>query len=209
MKKMKTLFVIDHNTNLVTQEVRKECEWVLNGEGIATIKFDGTAAIFMNNKLYKRWDRKLTKKFTRMKKRLGDNFVAQEHMFKKVPEGAIACQEPDPVTHHQPHWLLVDDKPENVWFNESLKGSDNLIEGASYELVGEKVQNNIYNIVGHELWQHGSKEVNNLELTFEGLKNWLLKNNVEGLVFHHPDGRMCKLRRKDFGIPWNNENLRK
>jgi hypothetical protein len=53
MKKMKTLFVTDHNTKLATQEVRKECEWVIKGEGKATIKFDGTAAIFMKGKLFK------------------------------------------------------------------------------------------------------------------------------------------------------------
>lgn len=209
MKKMKTLFVIDRNTNLAINEVREECAWVLNGEGKATIKFDGTAAIFMNGKLYKRWDRKLKKKFARMKNRLGNKFVAKEHMFKEVPVGAIPCQAPDPVTFHQPHWVLVDDKPENIWFNEALKTNPVLVEGASYELVGEKVQNNVYDIKGHELWQHGSKEVEILDLTFEGLKKWLTENVGEGLVFHHPDGRMCKLRRKDFGINWNNESLRK
>lgn len=206
---MKTLFVTDHNTKLATQEVRKECEWVIKGEGKATIKFDGTAAIFMKGKLFKRWDRKLTKRFNRMKKRQGKNFVFQEHMLKEVPFGAIACQEMDNVTFHQPHWLLVEDKPEDIWFNEALKVTNDLVEGATYELVGEKVQNNIYNVVGHELWKHGSKEVENLELTFEGLKRWLLEHNVEGLVFHHPDGRMCKLRRCDFDIKWNNEELRK
>jgi hypothetical protein len=25
---------------------------------------------------------------------------------------------------------------------------------------------------------------------------------IEGIVFHHPDGRMCKIRRNDFGFPW-------
>ena len=209
MKKMKTLFVIDHDNNLVTTDVRNECLWVLNGEAKATIKFDGTAAIFMNGKLYKRWDRRLTKQFTRIKKRLGDKFIVKENMFRKVPEGAIPCQEPDSITHHQPHWVLVDDKPENIWFNQALGNKPTLIEGASYELVGEKVQNNVYNLTGHELWQHGSKEVTDLDLTFKGVKKWLLNNNVEGLVFHHNDGRMCKIRRKDFNIPWNNEELRK
>jgi hypothetical protein len=27
-------------------------------------------------------------------------------------------------------------------------------------------------------------------------------NPIEGLVFHHPDGRMAKIRRDDFGFAW-------
>ena len=36
---------------------------------------------------------------------------------------------------------------------------------------------------------------------FDDLKRFLLENDVEGIVFHHvSDGRMCKLRKSDFGI---------
>lgn len=34
------------------------------------------------------------------------------------------------------------------------------------------------------------------------LLDWLTSHEEEGLVFHHPDGRLAKLRRKDFGIKW-------
>ena len=196
MKKMKTVFFIEYdengNSNIVNK-VRPENEWVLNGEGVATIKFDGTAAIFKNNQLYKRFDRKLTKKFSRLKQRKGDSFEVKEHMFRTLPEGAIPCQEkPDPVTFHHPHWVPVDDSPENRYFHEALEKNPVLNEGKTYELVGEKVQGNLENISGHELWEHGSKIVEGLEITFEGLKAWLLDNKVEGLVFHHSDGRKAK-----------------
>jgi len=38
-------------------------------------------------------------------------------------------------------------------------------------------------------------------MTFESLKEYLEKVDIEGIVFHHKsDGRMCKLRKTDFGI---------
>lgn len=35
---------------------------------------------------------------------------------------------------------------------------------------------------------------------FEGLKAWMTGRDVEGIVWHHPDGRMAKLKLRDFGI---------
>jgi hypothetical protein len=36
--------------------------------------------------------------------------------------------------------------------------------------------------------------------SFEALKKYLELNDMEGIVFHHPDGRMAKIRKTDFGI---------
>jgi hypothetical protein len=34
---------------------------------------------------------------------------------------------------------------------------------------------------------------------YEGLRIWLLaRPQYEGIVWHHPDGRMAKLKRRDF-----------
>ena len=35
---------------------------------------------------------------------------------------------------------------------------------------------------------------------FDGLKEWLTTKDMEGIVFHHPDGRMCKIKKTDFGL---------
>jgi hypothetical protein len=32
------------------------------------------------------------------------------------------------------------------------------------------------------------------------LREWLLDRDIEGLVFHHPDGRMAKIKLRDFGL---------
>jgi hypothetical protein len=35
---------------------------------------------------------------------------------------------------------------------------------------------------------------------FEGLKTFLAGQDIEGIVFHRPDGRMAKIKKRDFGI---------
>jgi hypothetical protein len=35
---------------------------------------------------------------------------------------------------------------------------------------------------------------------FDGLRDWLSLVNIEGLVWHHPDGRMAKIKLRDFGL---------
>ncbi len=223
MKKMKTVFVVNRETDLATREVRKECDWVLNGEGKATIKFDGTAAMWKDNTLYKRWDRKLTKKWAsvaKRKQRQGVEFTPSEDMFKAIPEGAIPCEEnPDVNTFHFPYWIPVDlEAPENAWFKEAMHDNPDLVDGATYELIGLKIQDNIYNLDKHKLIKHGSgNKITDLELTFDGIKKWLAQHNVEGIVFHHPDGRKAKIRRKDLfnfytlhggrKIDWRDENV--
>ena len=35
---------------------------------------------------------------------------------------------------------------------------------------------------------------------FAGLRAFLAGQDTEGLVFHHPDGRMGKIKLRDFGL---------
>lgn len=177
MQKMKTVFVIDRSTHRATDDV--QIDWVLNGEGRATIKFDGTSCMIRDGKLFRRYDAKNG---------------------KSPPEGAIPCEPaPDPKTGHWPHWVEVEiADPASRWHVEAFDGE---FEDGTYELVGPKIQGNRYGLDRHELWRHGSVEVE-VERTRDALLAWLLENEHEGLVFHHPDGRMAKVRRKDFGIRW-------
>jgi hypothetical protein len=69
--------------------------------------------------------------------------------------------------------------------------------------IGEKVHGNLEKVKGHHLIKHGKEVLQGLisPMTFEGLKEYLEKVDIEGIVFHHKsDGRMCKLRKSDFGI---------
>lgn len=220
MKKIETLFKIDRNTDLALPIINPNAQWVFDGEGVATIKFDGTSAFFHNGVLYKRFNRRLKKKFARMKAKKGDSFVFKEDMMSDLPKGSIPCNEkPDPVTFHHPHWVPVDvTDPSDKWFAEALSFQPELIDGMTYELVGPKIQDNIHNLPHHQLWHHGSgRIVRDVIRTFDGIKKWLKDNNEEGLVFHHSDGRKIKIRRKDFfdfkvkhngrKIDWRNENV--
>jgi hypothetical protein len=77
-----------------------------------------------------------------------------------------------------------------------------------YELVGPKIQGNPQQHVAHTLVRvvpptnERIAITNGPERTFTGLRNWLTEHPIEGLVFHHPDGRMAKIKRRDFGLKW-------
>jgi hypothetical protein len=206
MKKMSTLFVTTHTGDVthITRNVRPENQWVLDGEGVATVKFDGTSCMIMNSVLFKRWDRKLSKKYfilAAKAKRNGLPFVAEEFMFKDLKSGAIACNASfDPITNHWPHWIPAEGKDSSY----HIEGFDNLdnVKDGTYELVGPKLQGNPYNLSRHELWLHGSVKIKVSDFSFDSLKSIITSLDEEGLVFHHPDGRMLKLRRSDFNLAW-------
>lgn len=182
MKKISTLFKKDPtNLALVINEINPGNEWAIT-EGIPTRKYDGTACAIINGQLYRRYDVKNC---------------------KKVPEYAIPCQEPNLITGHWPHWVLCQhDNPQDRYHIEALIGTT--LPDGTYELCGEKIQGNPENQTGHILIKHGEHKLIGLvhPLTFDNLKSYLEVVNIEGIVFHHKsgDGRMCKLRKSDFGI---------
>lgn len=46
---------------------------------------------------------------------------------------------------------------------------------------------------------HGSERVEENPRTFEELKVFLKGRDIEGIVWHHRDGRMAKIKARDFG----------
>jgi len=46
------------------------------------------------------------------------------------------------------------------------------------------------------------REVPHEPRTFAQLRAFLTMSRIEGIVFHHPDGRMAKIKRRDYGLPW-------
>lgn len=173
MKKIISLFKRDYEgTHKVFNEVVPGAEWVVNGEGVATQKFDGTCCMVKNGVLYKRYDAKKG---------------------KEAPFGFIAAQDPDPVTGHWPGWVEVGNGNEDKWHREAF---DNQSDG-TYELCGPKVQGNPEGLSKHRLIRHGAIEVF-APRDYESLKEWFKDKNIEGIVWHHADGRMVKIKKKDF-----------
>ncbi len=177
MKKIVSLFQRNYDgDHLVRDEVVPGAEWVIAGEGIATRKFDGTCAMVRDGVLYKRYD---------------------ANQGKQPPEGFEPAQDPDPTTGHWPGWLRVDfDKPENKWFKEAWERGYHA--DGTYELCGPKVQGNPEHFSAHRLIAHGSIQYTDFPRTFDEIKAQLEDATIEGVVWHHPDGRMVKIKRKDF-----------
>jgi hypothetical protein len=177
MKKVISLFQRNYDGDrLVRDEIVPGAEWVVAGEGTATRKWDGTCCLVKDGELFARYDAKHG---------------------KTPPEGFIPAQDPDPKTGHWPGWIEVKDQAQYRWHKEAF--IDPLSDG-TYELVGPKVNNNNDKFETHKLIQHGLECYPDCPRTFNELKTWFVNRDIEGVVWHHPDGRMVKIKKKDFGL---------
>jgi hypothetical protein len=101
----------------------------------------------------------------------------------------------DDVTNKQQGWLPVGDGPEDAYHREAFEGQPD----GTYELVGPKIQGNPEGYERHTLVPHSlADQYPDFPRDFEGIKAALEHAKIEGVVWHHPDGRMAKIKRKDF-----------
>ena len=200
MKKIASLFKRDYDgSRLVLDEIVPGSEWVLAGEGVATEKFDGTACMVRGGKLFKRYDRKPNKRTWKAHVK-GEPWTAGE--FNPAPDAWEACEEaPNLHTGHWPGWMPVGDGPEDKWFRDAWEKTEPLDDG-TYELVGPKIGANPHRLDCHVFWKHGSKKLLDVPTSYHGLLRYLSGQEIEGIVWHHPDGRMVKIKRRDFGLDW-------
>ncbi len=175
--------------------VNPHCNWVFQGEGIATIKLDGSPVML----------RKGTDDEFRLYQRLQTD--------KLPPAGSIQCDFRRDV--QKAIWWVP---ATNKWLIEAYKDFAEhfeVIEG-TYEAMGPKINGNRHKLDKHTLGIHGGIILaeGKYKRSFAGLKALLQNLSLstifncvtdvehhfyEGLVFHHPDGRMAKIKRKDFG----------
>ena len=194
MKKIPTLFervFENHKIVGITDKVYPGMEWVLEGEGDATLKVDGSCCAIIKGLFYKRYDAK----------------------GKKVPEGAIPCCEPDPVTGHFPHWVAVDPtNPADKWFWEAYTQTVFIncgpLADGTYEAIGKHFQGNPYGREADVLEQHG-QVIFDVPRTLDGIKKYLEENYIEGIVFWKDGKPQCKIKRSDFGFEWNGKGKQK
>jgi hypothetical protein len=119
---------------------------------------------------------------------------------KAIPEGFESAQEPDSVTGNVPGWVPVGDGPEDAWHREALSAAGGALPDGTYELCGPKVQKNPEGCGSHVLVLHGSETLAECPRTFAALRGYLREHDIEGVVWHHMDGRMVKIKGKDFGL---------
>lgn len=180
MKKIPTLFERDWNgdRSRVVPTYHPDCAWVVAGEGVATKKIDGACCMIRDGALFKRRELKAT---------------------EDEPPGFLRADY-DPETRKTIGWLPVGDGPEDRYFREAFDMLSNRSPG-TYELVGPKVQGNPEGLPAHGLVSHDHLELaEQPPRDFEGLRAWMAGQDIEGVVWHHPDGRRAKLKLRDFGL---------
>ena len=195
MKKIISLFQRNYDGDrLVRNEIVPGAQWVLSGEGAATRKWDGTCCMIRGGKLFKRHE------------------VKQGGM---TPPKFEPANDVDETTGKQQGWLPVGDGPEDKYHREAwaqthavldpVEGPAMMILDApftdgTYELVGPKIQGNPERAGEHWLVPHGQFLLPESPRDFDGIREYIRAENIEGLVWHHPDGRMVKIKGKDFGF---------
>lgn len=203
MNKIPTLFKRDENNRkYVTDEVNPECQWVLDGEGVATRKYDGTCMMLDSDGVW--WQRRELKKDRPIPE------VFKELNYDEVTGKRIGWVPMDPKGYFHPFLeaLGVNTKEDWTRITEAIAQATNdyLYEPGTYELIGPKINGNPEGAEKHHLINHmtqtkGFSEASDSDRSIEGIKNLIRRyherDNVEGIVWHHPDGRMAKLKARD------------
>lgn len=200
MKKIPTVYQRSQiDRSFVTDIVTPGCEWVIAGEGVPTRKYDGTCTMYDGHD----W-------FTRREVKKG----------KDAPDGYIELQE-DPETGIKVGW----EPAKNSGYRKALASAletwlrmtSTYPAPGTYELIGPKISNKAGNpnpehVSTPLLQSHsGAYTVHELVRTnpTEALTVAMINGNPktlvrvvgdygwEGIVWHHPNGAMAKLKVRD------------
>lgn len=182
MRKIPTLFRRDpEDMRYVTREVHPDCKWVIDGEGVPTRKYDGTCVLRLPDG---RW-------MGRREVKVG----------KPRPDG-FREEETDSVTGKTVGWEPDYASPFLRYLNEAIDAHVGEFEAGTYELCGPKINGNPERYDQHTLIRHADAERIHLSgpLDYDFLQAAFTCGSFlhEGIVWHHPDGRMCKIKVRDF-----------
>lgn len=177
MRKIPTIFHRDESRRLVIDRQNEKAYWVFRGEGISTQKHDGTCCLVRDGVLFKRHELKPG----------------------KTPPFGFEAADDDDITGKIMGWVPVGDGPDDARHREAFAYARNLSNG-TYELCGPKVQGNPEHLSSHALIRHGCVPMSEVPTSFNELRDFLAPMDIEGIVWHHPDGRMAKIKKRDFGL---------
>lgn len=184
MRKIPTIFLRDmEDMKHVTTEPNPACSWVFAGEGFPTRKYDGTCVMLDD---------------------AGSWWARREVKPGKTPPPNYVPVETDPATGKTMGWEPIGQSAFAKYHAEavtSMSPYPNWSPG-TYELIGPKIQGNPEAAEYHKLITHmGAMHLAPIERTYEEIRARTLRlheSGVEGIVFHHPDGRMAKIKGRDF-----------
>lgn len=190
MNKIPTIFLRPERAGkgplTITREPHPDCGWVFDGEGIATEKLDG-----MNVRLTVR-----ARTIVRVEKRRNPT--------KEQKAAGIV----------DPWYVDADVKaPEDKWIFEAVSGTNAIIcpDGEHCcEALGPNIQGNPLGLEHHvciafdlapAIYLDAPRSHDELRVFLAQLDSKESPGHLaEGIVFHHPDGRRAKIKRKDFGL---------
>ncbi len=185
MKKIDSLYMRDERGRIIPGQITPGCEWVVAGEGVPTRKYDGTCCLVKGGVLYKRCEWKAEN---------GPAPASWRHWSF------------DPAKQSGHGWITVTDSPDDTWHREAFasgvdSAGDPLVDGMTYELCGPKVQKNPERFDTHVLVLHGADVIDEDPRTYDELKDYLSRHDIEGIVWWNPRTEtQCKIKARDFGI---------
>lgn len=183
MEKIPTIFERDDRFHVVDKP-RAECEWVFAGAGRATEKLDGTNA--------------------RLTVRSGTIVRVEKRRNPSKAQKAAGIVD---------GWYVDTDEQgsEDKWLREAAANTvvTSWPDGEhSVEALGPRIQGNPLGLAEHICvpFNLAVPDYEDAPRTYAELNEWLgtLESRyapghlAEGVVFHHPDGRRAKIKRKDF-----------
>ena len=191
MQKIPSLYLRNpEDMSQLTREVNPRCTWVIDGEGRPTVKWDGTCVML---DAHGQW---WTRHQVRPNKAIPENYIPVEH---------------DPVTGKTQGWIPMADSQYRKQLTEAIEGRAMLgdvdpwldFTAGTYELCGPKVGSNPHGYRSHFLIPHGTTPLSDVPTQYDALASWLRTMNevtgyLEGIVWHHEDGRMAKIKTHDF-----------
>jgi hypothetical protein len=183
MEKIPTLFERDDRFRVVDKP-RADCMWVFEGEGVGTEKLDGT-----NVRLTVR-----SGHLTRVEKRRNPSKAQKQ---QGIVDGWYAD--------------TAEGSAEDRWILEAARYTE--VSGwpdgeHSCEALGPRIQGNPLDMTEYRCVPFNLQVpvYADVPRSYGGLRDYLATlesrfapgNLAEGIVFHHPDGRRAKIKRKDF-----------
>lgn len=172
MQKIPTIYRRGADKKL-TDEINPACQWVFDGEGTPTRKWDGTAMMLTTSGRW--WARRTLKPS------------------QKRPDEFL-CVETDPATNIAVGWVPIESTPYAKPFRSIARKPT---RPGTYELCGPKVNGNPEGFSDHVLMPHGMMPVHQGDMSPRELVAWVAQIGAEGIVWWHPDGRKAKLKVRD------------
>jgi len=217
VRKIITVFQRNYETDrLVRDELVPGAEWVLAGEGIATRKWDGACTMVRCGQLFKRYELKRENR-PKIAPPGFEPMQAPDEVTGAIPGWVPVGEGPEDK------WFRV--ARANVL--NAGDGHEGSLEDGTYEAIGPHFggghhDKNPEGCPFDMLLPHGKEIVTNFPHSFGRMRQYFLDMgrdfaaydatqdspviallggpSIEGVVFHHPDGRMAKIKARDFGI---------